>query len=274
MGVEKMTVNILATLNSNYLKPLKIMLKSLFFNNRKLDFAIYVMHSSLTEDEIRDLRRYVEGKGHQLHSIRIGSDVFHDAPVLPHYTKEMYYRLLAFKFLPEEMERILYLDPDILVINSVEELYKMDLDGYLYAAAYHDLPPVKEINKIRLNQYEMDAYYNSGVLLMNLELQRRLIDEREIFDFVRENRAKLIMPDQDIMNALYSKRIKTLDEVIYNYDVRYYSLYKLRSGGEYDMDFIFKNTVFLHFCGKKKPWRKNYSGRFHSVYKHYEYLDY
>ena len=39
---------------------------------------------------------------------------------------------------------------------------------------------------------------------------------------------------------------------------------------EWDMDRVIKDTVIIHFCGKKKPWKKNYSGRFHALYKHYE----
>ena len=46
---------------------------------------------------------------------------------------------------------------------------------------------------------------------------------------MEKNRARLIMPDQDILNALYSKKIKTLDEILYNYDARYYRYYKLRN---------------------------------------------
>ena len=107
---------------------------------------------------------------------------------------------------------------------------------------------------------------------MNLKLQRQRIDAQTIFDFVEKNRSKLIMPDQDVLNALYSKQIKTLDEKLYNYDVRYYRYYKLMSGGVWDMDRVIKNTVILHFCGKKKPWKKDYNGRFHALYKHYEKL--
>jgi len=47
---------------------------------------------------------------------------------------------------------------------------------------------------------------------MNLKLQRETISEEEIFDFVKNNRSKLIMPDQDIINSLYSKKIKSIDE--------------------------------------------------------------
>lgn len=265
-------VNLLVTLNSTYIKPLKIMLKSLFINNKEVRFNIYLMHSRLNDDEIEDLNNYIQSHESLLHVIYIDDNCFANAPILLHYTKEMYYRLLAFKFLPQDMDRILYLDPDILVINPVNELYNIDINDYLYGAAYHDKTTIKEINKLRLYPYEIDAYYNSGVLLMNLDNQRKLIDEETIYQFVQENRTKLIMPDQDILNALYGKKIKALDEKLYNYDARYYRYYKIKSGGEWDMDHVINNTVILHFCGKKKPWHKNYSGVFHSLYKHYEKL--
>ena len=265
-------MNILVTLNSNYIHPLKVMLKSLFLNNQDAMFTIYLLHSSLSDQELTDLDAFIHRHGSQLNIIRIDEQFFKNAPVLLHYTKEMYYRLLAFKFLPQHLERILYLDPDILVINPVKRLYETDLDGYLFAAAYHDKISIKEINRLRLIPYKIDAYYNSGVLLMNLELQRQTIDERAIYEFVEKNRAKLIMPDQDILNALYSKKIKSLDEKLYNYDARFYSYYKIMSNGMCDMDFVINNTVILHFCGKKKPWKKGYGGKFYSLYKHYEKL--
>lgn len=264
-------MNILVTLDSKYVMPLKVMLWSLFFNNQKENFKVYLMHSSISDEEIENLKQFAAEKGHELHEVKIQNDYFKDAPVVLHYTKEMYYRLLAYKFLPTDLDRVLYLDPDILVINPIDELYNTDLDNYLYAAAYHDIP-VKEINRIRLRVYDMEEYFNSGVLLMNLPLQRKRIKEEEIFAFVRKNKNRLILPDQDILNALYCKEIKKLSEIKYNYDVRYYYYYKILSNGQIDMDYVMRNTSILHFCGKKKPWHKNYSGKFHSLYKHYEIL--
>lgn len=263
-------INLLVTLNSNYIKPLKVMLKSIFINNQDEKFNIYLLHSSLEDHELKDLYQYIERHGNIFTPIKIEDDYFQDAPTPLHYTKEMYYRLLAYKFLPEDLERILYIDPDTLIINPIKELYNMDLGDYLFAAAYHDKITVKRINRIRLYPYDIQAYYNSGVLLMNLNEIRKCIDENEIFDFVEENKSKLIMPDQDILNALYSKNIKSIDEKLYNYDVRFYRYYKLMTRGLWDMDHVIRNTVILHFCGKKKPWNKDYRGLFHSLYKHYE----
>lgn len=45
------------------------------------------------------------------------------------YPKEMYYRLLAAQILPAELDKVLYLDPDILVINSLRPLWELGLEG-------------------------------------------------------------------------------------------------------------------------------------------------
>lgn len=265
-------MNILVTLNSNYIQPLKVMLKSLFINNEEEDFHIYLIQSRISEEDLTKLNHFIKGNGGILEVITIPDGYFNDAPVLLHYPKEMYYRLLACKFLPTEIDKALYLDPDIIVLNELRTLYQLDLTGYLYAAAYHKRVPMKEINKLRLNASEMEEYFNSGVLLMNLQRQREKVNEEEIYSFVAKYKNRLIMPDQDILNSLYAKGIMKIDEIKYNYDTRYYRYYKLMSKGAVDMDYVINNTSILHFCGKKKPWHKNYRGVFHSLYKHYEKL--
>lgn len=265
-------MNILVTLNGKYLKPLKVMLWSLAFNNRDQGFRIFLMHSSIPQNEIDELRNYMDSFRQELVVITVPAEYFDNAPVVKHYSREMYYRLLAPRFLPGDLDRILYLDPDILVINPIDELYNIEMGNYYFAASYHDRVVSKGINMIRLKTYEMTEYFNSGVLLMNLPLLRKNVDEKEIFDYIKKNQSRLFLPDQDILNALYSKKIKKIDEIKYNYDVRYYHYYKIQSSGEFNMDYVMRNTVFLHFCGKKKPWHTNYSGHFHSLYKHYETL--
>ncbi len=265
-------MNILVTLNANYLKPLKTMLTSLFLNNPNEVFTVFIMHSSLNNEQVDDVKSLVEVHGSKIENIKVSDESFKGAPILFHYTKEMYFRLLAHKLLPENLNRILYLDPDILVINPVREFYNMELGDNLYAAAFHDIGSIIEINKIRLHPYKIDAYFNSGVLLMNLMLLRKEADENVIYKFIEQNKQKLVMPDQDVLNAVYAKKIKSLDERIYNYDTRYYNYYKLATNGLWDMDEIINKTVILHFCGKNKPWHKRYSGKFHALYKHYEKL--
>ena len=108
--------------------------------------------------------------------------------------------------------------------------------------------------------------------MMNLELIRREVDPADIFDYVEKHHHALILPDQDVLNSLYGTRILPLNESIWNYDARRFDTYRLASQGEADMDWVMQNTVCLHFCGKKKPWKPSYRGRFSALYKHYQSL--
>lgn len=266
--------NILVTLDSNYIEPLHVMLYSLMLNNPKDIFDVYMIYSNITDRELTGLKQVLQQAGSDLIPIYVEAEAFAEAPVLKHYTKAMYYRLLAFELLPSSLKRILYLDPDILVINSIDGLYDLDIADYLYAGAMHDdlMGITKHINRVRLKNYEAEAYFNSGVLMMNLEKQRQQVKEADIFGFVKAHYAELLLPDQDILNGLYGHDIREVDDSIYNYDARKYETYLLESLGERDVDWVIAHTVFLHFCGKSKPWQKNYPYRFGALYKHYRQL--
>ena len=109
----------------------------------------------------------------------------------------------------------------------------------------------------------------SGVLLMDLERARKEIHAEELFSYVKEHAKELLLPDQDVLNALYGRRILEIDDSIWNYDARNYNNYLLRSAGVCDMDWVMENTAVLHFCGRAKPWQKGYIHRFGVLYKHY-----
>ena len=94
----------------------------------------------------------------------------------------------------------------------------------------------------------------------------------DIFAYAREYEERLILPDQDILNGLYGTRILGVDDSVWNYDARRYDRYWLGSHGEKDMDWVMDHTVFLHFCGKNKPWSRGYEGHFSALYKHYQRL--
>lgn len=267
-------MNILVTLDSNYVYPLKVMLTSLFMNNEGEVFDIYVMNASLKNYELDDLKQLIEKNNSKMINVRVDEKSFDRAPTLRHYTKAMYYRLLAHEFLPEHLDKILYLDPDILVLNKVNDLYNMDFENNLFLMAYHAKIASKSFSQARLRPFKIKKYYNSGVILMNLNLIRKKVRKEDIYDYVNKYGSKLMLPDQDIINALYADSIKTIDEILYNYDARSYSYYKtyykLKSKRLCDMDYVIKNTVIMHFCGKKKPWNADYPARFVAIYKNYE----
>lgn len=262
-------IQILTTLDQNYLPRLQVLLTSVYLNNPGEQADIWLMHSRIPAEALEPVSELCRLFGFGFSAVQIDGSSFQGAPVSRQYPKEMYYRLLASQFLPEDLHRIIYLDPDILVINSLRPLWDMDMEGNLFAAASHTgmTELANNINQIRL---ETDHdYYNSGVLLMDLDRARDEISAQEIFDYVKEHGKELLLPDQDVLNALYGRRTIDLDDAVWNYDTRNYNTYLLRSTGVCDMDWVMKNTSVLHFCGRSKPWQKGYIHRFGILYKHY-----
>lgn len=263
---------LLTTLDRNYLPQLQVLLTSLAVNNPGETFRLYLLHSGIPEPDLDGVRRQCGAYGYPFCPVGVGDELFRDAPVTKQYPKEMYYRLLAAQLLPQEVGRAIYLDPDILVINPIRPLWERELEGNLFAAAAHTgkAELVSGINQLRLGT-ERD-YYNSGVLLMDLEAGRREICAKTLFDYVEQHRKELLLPDQDVLNALYSKRILPLEDALWNYDARNYRTYLMRSGNVCDIGWVMANTVILHFCGKDKPWSPKYHYRFGTLYQHYMQL--
>ena len=262
-------MELLVTVDKNYIPPLQVMLTSLYMNNPGEKVELYLLHSRLQEKELEPLEKQCGRLGYKFFPVKIEDSWFSQAPVTKQYPREMYYRLLAPCFLPQKLHRILYLDPDILVINSLKPLWETDMKGRLFAAAAHTGKTnlANNINQVRLGT--TNKYFNSGVLLINLDQGRKEILPEEIFRYAGEHAKELLLPDQDILNAVFGSRTLELDDYLWNYDARNYSTYLLRSGGVCDMDWVMGNTGILHFCGKTKPWQAGYIHRFGILYKHY-----
>ena len=262
-------MELLVTVDKNYIPPLQVMLTSLYMNNPGEKVELYLLHSRLQEKELEPLEKQCGRLGYKFFPVKIEDSWFSQAPVTKQYPREMYYRLLAPCFLPQKLHRILYLDPDILVINSLRPLWETDMKGRLFAAAAHTGKTnlANNINQVRMGT--TNKYFNSGVLLINLDQGRKEILPEEIFQYAGEHAKELLLPDQDILNAVFGSRTLELDDYLWNYDARNYSTYLLRSGGVCDMDWVMGNTGILHFCGKTKPWQAGYMHRFGILYKHY-----
>lgn len=267
------TIALLTTLDENYLPQLQVLLFSIYLNNPGENCSLYLIHSGIREESLGRIQSQCRHYAYSFHPIAVNESLFRDAPVTRQYpNKEMYYRLLASHLLPQSIKRVLYLDPDILVINPLRPLWEVELGGKLFAAAAHTgmTELANNVNRLRLGTQQ--DYYNSGVLLMDLEAGHREIDPQQIFAFVEKHGRELLLPDQDILNAVYSDKILPLEDVLWNYDARNYSSYLLRSSGLCDLNWVMEHTSILHFCGKEKPWKPNYHHRFGILYLHYMQL--
>lgn len=265
-------MNILVTLDSHYVEQLRVMLTSLLHSNPGESFDLYIAHSSLTNEDLRAIRR-TAGTRCRVREIAVQDTILAEAPVLCRYPREMYYRLFAARFLPPEVDRALYLDPDLVVLNPLDDLYGLEMGDCFFAAASHVHEQFRKLNEIRLQMPEDCPYFNSGVLLMNLEALRREQQPQEVLDYIEKNRNKLWLPDQDIINAVYGGRIRPVSPLLYNLDEKYFSLYNMRPRNPgLTLEWVRRHTVIVHYCGRNKPWKKNYRGSFDCFYHEFRHL--
>ena len=87
-------MNILVTVDSNYVRPLKVMLTS-FFRFHDNENKIYLLYSNVKETELKELQQLIERNGSRFFSVRVEESILSDVPVIQYFTKEMYYRLLS-----------------------------------------------------------------------------------------------------------------------------------------------------------------------------------
>lgn len=264
-------IHLLVSFDKNYINPFKVMINSCLINTPNETFHVWLLHKDINQEDQSNLLTGLDSSRIQLTAIQVDQSLFQEATITNRYPQEMYYRLIAPLILPKELDRILYIDPDILVINSIKPLWEINLQDYTFGACSHAgmLDIINSINQVRLNTNH--DYFNTGVILMDLKRARDIIDLNTIFSRVNERSIELLLPDQDVFNQLYGKYTLPLDETLYNYDARNYQQYYLRSNTEHDIDWVIQNTIILHFCGKQKPWKKRISTRFSTLYKHYQH---
>ena len=262
-------MNLLFVIDDAYVEQFKVVLFSIAQQMPQQDFQVFVMQKRLLEQDAA-IKQYVEKLEMVYHPVVVGEEAFAHAPTTDRYPDTIYYRLLAHEFLLAEVDKILYLDADLICLNDFRELYDMEMGEQLYAAASHneDGLLLDYVNKLRLNNFEMDSsYFNTGILLMNLKAIRPYVKRKDILDFIEKNRNRLMLPDQDVLNGLYADRVMAIPDEIYNYDARYSLIYQAKSQGKWDLNWVIDHTVFLHFAGRDKPWKSNYRGRYSGLYK-------
>lgn len=224
-------------------------------------FTVYVAHSSLTPNDFAQIRSGTDFSRCRIVGIAVSDSLFGSMPCKNRLSKETYYRLYAAEFLPAEVDRILYLDPDIVINGSLGELYNIDFKGRFFAAASHNGFFLNRINKRRLKMDRNSFYVNAGVIMINLNALRKADMTPKLLEYLSQNSGRLFLEDQDVFNALYSADTLYIDPEKFNMDELTFKRLTRKIGHKKAMDFVEENMVIIHFNGKDKPWNENYKGK-------------
>lgn len=244
-------MNILISINSKFVMPAIVMLTSLFENN-KVPIDVYMLYSSLTKKDIKSIKLCIKKYNNSLFIIHINKELFKNAPVNGYISQEAYYRLVAYKLLPLNLERILYLDCDIIINKNFVKFYNQSFKkNYLVVCEEKSISKKDSAIYKKLNLPKDKRYFNSGVLLYNLDLFKRDINFDIILEYINRNYFKLKWWDQDVLNGLFYDKVKFDDYKIYNLQPLFVKYNKE------SIKFGYDNAVIIHFAGPTKPWEKN-----------------
>lgn len=262
-------MNIVCATDNNFIQHCAVTIVSILKNNPS-NVVIYLLTEGLTEENELKLKNLTIQNGGEIHFIIVNSEVLKTCPMpnlpkLDHISIATYYRLLIPKLLPETIDKVIYLDCDIVIRQNLNELWNYSIDQFAVGAVYHIAKWIVS-SIIRLDYPISFGYFNAGVLLINLKYWRENEISERLFEYLTKKRDVIVFHDQDALNGvLYDKCMKlpikwnmlprffkksTLDiNDVYNGKIinEYYD-YKSQMLVEID------NPAVVHYVSKPKPW--------------------
>ena len=172
-----------------------------------------------------------------------------------HITAETYFRLYLHEIFPE-LNKILYLDADVVVMRNIKELFDIDISN-LCLAGVEDLMSHEFMKRLDLPLTE--KYVNGGVLLMNLDNIREINASARVEEILNSPLSQAVtFGDQDLTALIFKGRIKYIP-LRWNILARPAKEMAERCGivngiDLEDMLAARSNPYILHYAGPQKPW--------------------
>jgi UDP-glucose/galactose:(glucosyl)LPS alpha-1,2-glucosyl/galactosyltransferase len=234
-------MNILFCFDQKYEQHFGVALTSLIENNYQENrtITIHFLTPVITKGLRKKINQLSESLNISICPYEVDSTKLENLRTSAHISSASYYRLIAPSILPGSLDKILYLDCDLIVDGSVQSLYDLDISDRVVAACGGKTVT----NKKRLN-LSGDYYFNAGVILINLKMWRDLDIGNQCLQWLNDYPNVAQFHDQDALN-------KIIDGNFINIDSKWNStvdLYKPSSK-------ITNESVIIHFIGSLKPWQ-------------------
>lgn len=252
----KDTINILCATDANYAALCGIMLTSLLRNNLDSRINIFILTEGISKEDNDKYYNLEKIYNTKINLLQIEKSQFEKCPLWAgdHLSVAAYYRLMAPELLPEDIDKILYLDCDIIVNNSIKELWNENIDGYAIGAII-DAQFYNDEFYERLCIPQKNKYFNSGVMLMNLKYWRDNNVTDRCFECILKKKMILKYHDQDTLNVVLNSETKLLP-LKYNLQ----SPFLMKKLQEYytcmssEIHSAIKRPIIIHYIGGGKPW--------------------
>lgn len=254
--ISEKIMNILCATDENYIVPMAVMMTSVIANNDG-SIRFFIVDGGIT-DEGRERILSLRTDDVDISFIDAPSMETlkrYDLPDESYHSIAMYYRLFASELLPIDVERVLYLDCDIVVRGDLSELYDTDFNNNLVIGC-------RDIHeKECCERLVLDHYINSGVLMIDLKGWRDEDILPKFMEYVRNEAQSMKWHDQDIINCVLKGRIGITDQS-WNAQVCTFT-------DSEEQNIIAPEGRIIHYITSKKPWRIGAFHPFFDCYQHY-----
>ncbi|MEK9180196.1 MAG: glycosyltransferase family 8 protein [Patescibacteria group bacterium] len=255
---NKDTVSVIFASNDNYSMLLGVALCSLF-ENKKGDYPIklYVVDFGISAKNKERLGVLEKKYDFVINYVVPAKALFEKIPRVLRFNIdyapiEIYHHIFLAHFLPAECRRVIDIDVDVIVRGDIAEVLNIDLEGRVLGAIPDCEQEKRQTHLKRLREdinwpvaQELPAYFNAGVVLVDLELWRKSGTEEKLLRLLREHQGKLRYHEQDALNLVLAGDYKELG-MKYNFIA---AAIPERAYSEEE-----PNPLIVHFAGGGKPW--------------------
>lgn len=257
METVKEKLNIVFTIDENFIRHFSVALVSVLENNKHLDLSIFVIHDLEKLEKLNEVLVFFRSTYEfSVELLSLDNSALENYKVSHHLSKAVYFRLFLANILPSAIDKILFLDSDLVVTGSLSFFATFEF-GDQALLAQDDIELDINIKRLRDMGFPVKRYFNAGVLLINLKLWRERNMSAVFMETASAYMDKLAWWDQDILNICFYDQWEYFDKTYNGLHLRY----KLK-----------QKPLIIHYAGPSKPWQYMNKNPYKSQYWKYHKL--
>ena len=205
MNFNNNIAHIVYASDNRFADILGVSLVSLYENSKDMkDIFVYILDSGISAENKEKVLSTAHTYGRTSLEFIEATDITKKLQIdvsVDRGSLSQYARLFVSSTLPDNLERVLYLDCDVLINKSIRELWNLDLHDKTVGALMDAFSRYYRRNI----DLEPDAImFNSGVMLIDLVRWKRNKIEEKLLEFIVKKNGQIQQGDQGVLNAILS----------------------------------------------------------------------
>ncbi|MBN4866472.1 MULTISPECIES: lipopolysaccharide 3-alpha-galactosyltransferase [Providencia] len=242
-------------IDRNFLYGCGISIASLLKANSDISFSFHVFTDYFDDEQSRLFKALAEQYKTSIKIYLIDCEQLRSLPSTKNWSYATYFRFIIADYFSNQLERMIYMDADIMCQGSLKPLLDIQFEQDEIAAVVPERDKVwwqKRADALGIPSIA-SGYFNAGFLVLNLVNWSKFDISTKAMELLSQEtvKAKLSYLDQDILNMLLTEKVIYLDG---KYNTQYSINYELQKGKKENP--ITSDTVLIHYIGPTKPWHE------------------